>query len=296
MSLQPHSQSPSKALMVRPSHWIAAMTLCAAAAVAWPTVQDWSVRQAPTRVAMMDSSSQAFFSFDWGGLWDQVSSAISSWIGDMQGVKQAIVASKEKQDVALNQLTQAELNYEAALALAKASQDTVDKVASERIDACQVMEETKANQDSAKDASMEARANTAYTVSKTLHVPNSTKVLAQRLTGSFGDYCSPESLQRGHCPSGVVSPKNMPDADIQATSILGTQDSQSQTLSEDEHDAATRYVQWVTDPVPIDDLPVASEKTQVGKLYLTEKRKRAAIASAAQFSMNKIIASRWVRN
>ena len=296
MNAQQHSRPKSKGFLARPSYWMAAIALCAAVNIAAPTVKDWSVRYAPTHVATMSSSSQAFFEFDWGGLWDAISSSIASWFGEMKTAKEAAVAGFEKQDAAKQQIKQAEINSEAAKDIAEAQQNATDKVAGEQIDACQVMQFTEKNKEAKEDSNMEARAATAFNASNGVGTTSASKVIAERLADAFGDYCSPESLQRGRCPGGVASPKNMPDADIQATSILGTQDGQSQTFTPEEHEAAIKYVQWSTDPVPAEQLPVTLERTDAGKKYLLEMRRRQAITSAAQFSMNKAIAARWVKN
>ena len=275
---------------------MASLVLVGAMILMAPTIEDWKTRHAPSPVASLYSSTSAFFSFDWNSLWNAISGAITSWIGNLNSAHEAVVSAKEKQDAALKEMAQAKINSEAANQMSEAGQEAADMVASERIDACQVMAETAANTDSARDMQMEARANTAFNASSFVNVPSSTRIMAGRVASAFGDYCSPESLARGRCPGGAASPKNMPDADIQAGSMLGTNDSQSQTLSQDEHDAAQRYVQWVTNPTPYEDLPIAMEKTPAGQRYLLEKQRRAAVLSASQYSMNQIIASRWIKN
>lgn len=81
--------------------------------------------------------------------------------------------------------------------------------------------------------------------------------------------------------------KNMPNADIEAASLLG-----ERTYNPDQLEAARYFVRNVTDPIPLENLPKGWEKTDQGRAYLTGQYLRSAQMSIAQHSLAEMVAAR----
>lgn len=255
--------------------------------LAAPTLEDWVTRRTATEVAGYRSATPGF---DFSGFMSMLSGLISTWMDDLRVLQEGVVAAVEKQSGASQQLSQASINHKAASATAEAAQGGADLVSADLPDSCQFAQEKKIMVEAKQDKALHAKAMTAAKVQQGLSVTNVTAIQNDLLRTSFADYCSPESAERGRCAQ--ASPKSLPDADIQASSMLGTQVGDSETLSDDEYVAAQQYVKWSTQPLPPATLPIAAERTEAGARFLLEQRRNIAVMSSAQQSLNAIIASR----
>jgi hypothetical protein len=289
MTMKKTSQRALALVEKAPLLWIN-LTLVAllCAGLAKPLASDWlTQRSAASRGQVVSASGF----FDFSSFMNSLTGLIQSFAQGLDTFIEAPVSAYEKGSAAQKEQVQAGVNAQAAEQAQEAGAGAIDLVAADSPEACTIKRETMETVDAAHETSLLARAKTQYSARRSMYSPSSLGASKELLNASFDDYCSPESFARGNCKNGV-SPKNMPDADINAASIMGTSDGMSNKMSQDEIDAADKYVSWVTDPVPYENPPLALSKTPAGQRLSVEMRRRAAISSAAQFSLNRIIASR----
>ncbi len=263
------------------------LVLCAG--LAKPLANDWIDKH----IVMINPSQKTTVSgfFDFGGFMSSLNGLISTFSGFLNTFIEAPVAALEKKAAALKEIEQAGLNYKAATQSNDAAIGAVDLVIADTPEACTIKRETMETVAAANETGLIARARTQFTARRSMYTPSSLGASKELLNASFNEYCSPESFSRGNCKNGI-SPKSMPDADINANAIMGSSDGLSNKMSKDELDAASKYVDWVSDPVPYENPPLALLNTPAGQRIAVEMRRRAAISSAAQFALNKIIAAR----
>lgn len=256
-----------------------------------PTVESLIARHTASTVT---SHHSAISAFDFGGFISRLSGDINSWFLELVGRKNSVVAALEKSMGADKELEQSEINYKAAMEATKASQEAIDTHASVSPNACQILEHTSQIEEARDSQDLFAKAYSGVAAQSSVNNAKAGNTASELLETSMRDYCSPESFQRGRC--SAISPKNMPDADINATSLLSTQSGEGETMSDDEFAAAARYIEWATDPVPPEALPIAMEKTETGQRFVTEQRRRAALMSASQHSLAQILGARRIKN
>lgn len=230
------------------------------------------------------TSSSGFFDF----------AAVGAMFANMLAkFTEAPVSALEKRNAAIKELVQASLNHKAAGAATAAGQAAVDLVGNEAPTACSIKRENVEAKDVREGEGHLARALTQANTQRALNTSTggSSGQMRALLNSSYGDYCSPENLARGVC-SGGVSPKNMPDADVSAVTLMTSSDVLTNKMSKDEIDAAMKFVDWVTNPIPVEPLPVALQKTPAGLRLAIEMRHRQAVMSSSQYALNRILASR----
>jgi hypothetical protein len=283
---------PSKAIAAlkrAPLLWLnAALVVCLCAGLAQPLVSDWMVKRDMGQKHRVVAVSGFF---DFGSFLSSLSGMIQSFVLGLNTFIEAPVAELEKKSAALKEQAQTGLNVNAAKQADDAAIGAVDQVVADTPEACTIKKETMETVDAAHETGLLARARTQLTARRSMYTPSSQGAVKELLDASFNEYCSPESLARGSC-KGAVSPKNMPDGDINANSIMGTSEGLSNKLSQDEIDAAGKYINWVTNPVPVENPPLAVLNSPAGQRMSVEMRRRAAISSVAEFSLNRIIAAR----
>lgn len=268
---------------------VAAAVMCCALLL--PAAKDRLGLSAVARAAATPGGVVA--GFDFGSFIQDLVPRVRQFAQDATVFQDAITGAIEKATGSAKEASQAGVNYKAAKEAVEAARGAQDLTAMDLPDSCQIAAEKRENVKAQGDAAMQARAMTVLMVRQDA---------AQRgpergqglLRAANADYCSPEAAQRGRCTT--VSPKNMPDADINAATLLGTADGSTETLGADEYEAAQKYVSWATNPSPDPALPITTERSDRGVAYLVAQRRQLAIMSAAQYSMNMAIAARRARD
>lgn len=227
---------------------------------------------------------------DFGNFMSMLGNWLSSFRDSINPFVESTVAAVEKHSVVKKELKQSELNYDAALLASETGTGSIDQISNETSDACQFIDDSKQTVEAKQNEGMLARALTAAHSQRGLYISSSSVEAKRLLAGSMGAYCSEESYTRGLC-TGAVSVKGLPDADVQAVTIFDSSEA-SGTYNKEEYSAASKFVSWSTDPIPLENLPITIEKTSAGQNYLVEARRRQSILSSSQYALNRIVAAR----
>jgi hypothetical protein len=201
-----------------------------------------------------------------------------------------ISATVEKQTGAMKELTQAQLNYDAAMETAKATADAEDKYGNETeiVSMCDVAETSKTAAIAANSANINGKAMSAAYTRRDLYV-QSVEAAKQSVIKDHEKYCSTLDESRGRCskPAGITETQE--NADLNAGSLLAP--ANGSTYSDTESAAAQDFIRMVVNPIPPELLPKGVEQQPQGKAYMLATMVAAAQNSVAYNSLSQIWSS-----
>lgn len=122
--------------------------------------------------------------------------------------------------------------------------------------------------------------------SRTINTPSTSAAVAEIFKDHAGKYCSADDARMGRCSA---APADLQNADVRADNILGRS-----ALNQDQLDAAIKFCRNVVAPVPVQNIPVAWEKTAQGQAFVSGLLVQQARVSAAQNACVSAIAERMV--
>lgn len=201
-------------------------------------------------------------------------------------------AALDKEAAVNQELTRALQNYDASLFMNERARDAIDRYDTATPNACQTAITGSESITAAAASDNTAKSMTAMKTRIATDVFNSSAEAGQALRNHREHYCSQESEARGRCTRAHSG--ELQDADVDAKTILGAVS--GDTMDYEQYVAANRYIDMATNPVPDEVLPPALERTPAGQRYLIEQRVAAAQASAARYSLSKIVAQRRPKN
>lgn len=205
---------------------------------------------------------------------------------------ESIVGAIEKQIAGNKELTQAQLNYEAANSSRlrfQSAQDNFTSESSKSFQTCETIKNASVSVGSIGETKELVRHDGRVAAKRGLHTENSSVVARQVLTDYKNKYCSVEDVKRGFCET--AAPALMQGASWRASTLLTP--AAGETYTTDEADAAADYITMVTGPVPNEMLPKGTEK-KIGAAQMFNLTMMSAEAqmSIASHSLNQIRASR----
>lgn len=209
----------------------------------------------------------------------------------------SIVAAIEKSTGATKELTQAGLNYDAAIIAQQTSAEAYDNFLSDQAfindpnvgaNSCATIATTEAAASAATSSRLTGKAMTAARLRRDLYTSNSVGAVREATETYNTNFCSEEDVRRGRCSTAAAP--HMQAASLNAGSLLVPNG--GETYSAEEELAAREYIRMVTNAVPVQSLPIAMEKSEAGKRFILEQRAGAAINSMAMNSLDQIYAAR----
>lgn len=267
---------------------LAVLALCSVlvtGAIMAPTIQQAvSVRLMSLRMPgliLSDSAASAFAQL--------IIDFITRWMidGAFYGSTQTNIGVKEKAIVSKQETEQAEMNHQAAQDMTNVYAQAAESFTAQNEDrTCRIMRESKETQYSKLGAHMEAKALAVAEGNHFAEGRQETAVAREVLDRHNTKYCSQESITLGRCTTLSA----MPDADIQASTLLEGEG--SETFTPEQYEAARAFIRNATDPVPPEALPKGMENTAAGQRFLLESKSYAASMSLAQQALAKILAAR----
>ena len=210
----------------------------------------------------------------------------------MDSSTSAITATIEKQTAATKELTQAKMNYDAALKTSKAAAEAEDKFGNqaELANMCDTAATGQQAAIASNSAAINGKALSAALTRRKLHSPAPAIVAKQLIDEHNKDYCSDADQAYGRCSTANNIPKTQQNANLNAGSLLTP--SNGSTYSKEEAVAAQKFIVMTTDALPVQKLPPALEKTPQGGAYVLAQMVAAAQSSVAAHSLSQI----WAEN
>lgn len=208
----------------------------------------------------------------------------------MDSSSSEISATVEKQTGAMKELTQARLNYDAAVETSRASAEAEDKYGSqvEMESMCDVAGTGQAAAIAANSANINGKALSVAYTRRDLYIA-SAEVAKQNIIKDHEKYCSAVDDQRGRCTREPGADITQENADLNAGSLLAP--ANGSTYSDDESAAAQDFIRMVVNPIPPELLPRGLEKEPKGKEYILATMIAAAQNSVAYNSLSQIWSS-----
>lgn len=223
----------------------------------------------------------------------ETSTTITTAIGEsttkiiqaMKGSTESLVGSGEKSGAAERELTQGTINYTAALK----AQDTLAKAIenfgpqAQGFKTCELLSRAQEANSAGDGARSDAKLMTAAMGKRNAYTKNAAAAAKDVLDDYNNNYCTKTDAERGRCKE---APKLMQAASIRADVLLTP--AANRTYTKEESAAAEKFIINVTNPVPVEMLPVGMEKKPGGERFMIEQMNANAIMSVAQHSLAQI--------
>jgi hypothetical protein len=200
----------------------------------------------------------------------------------------AISATIEKQTGAMNELTQAKLNYDASAITARGAAEAEDRYGNqdEIANMCDAAGTGKNAASSSSNSNINGKALSASLTRRDMYTAN-TGVVMKDLLDNHKNYCSDEDAKQGRCKD--VVPRVEQNADLNAGSLLSP--ANGSTYSDKEAVAAKDFIIMATNPLPKGMIQQSFEKTPQGLAYILATMVTAAQNSVAHHSLTQIMSA-----
>ncbi|MGJ7523507.1 hypothetical protein ACSFA0_23705 [Variovorax sp. LT1P1] len=209
-----------------------------------------------------------------------------------QSSSESAVAAADKHLMGAKELTQAKLNYKAALASASRHQEALDKVSSDSAkgaQTCEIMDAASNASGASAETKVLAASLTTDAAQRGTSTESSEQAAADLLANYRERYCAVEDVQRGFCSTPAAP--SMQGAPLHASSLLLP--TANETYSTAESAAAEAFITMLTNPVPQVVLPKALDTNSVAaQRFNIALMSSQAELSVAAYSLNEIRASR----
>lgn len=195
-----------------------------------------------------------------------------------------------KQEAALSQLLQGQLNYGSILRTQDRAAIARNVYAGISQGSCDALQGGVYAGEATAETHLMAKGLTAARVAATADVANASTIVQARMTDINNSYCSNYAASIGRC---TKNSNNQQDADVNLGSLLVP--SSTDTLSNLEVKAASAYIDNVTVPISVEALPVGMDRTPQGAAMLHAQRQMQARLAMSQHSLSSMLAARQPR-
>ena len=208
-----------------------------------------------------------------------------------KGGAESILAAGEKVTAGKKELTQAKINYQAAVDANERymrAQDTYLSPSAQAFQSCEGLAAEQRGTASLANTDVSAKAMSRALVKDQLFVNSEAAIVRDRMGRYRELYCSEADVERGRCTNSA--PKAMQGAAIDAGTLLIP--SAGETYGVDEARAAADFVTMVTNPSPSEMLPRALESGRGGERFQIAQMVGQSRMSVATGALVQIMASR----
>lgn len=207
------------------------------------------------------------------------------------GGTSSLVGSNEKLLNGQKELAQGNLNYDATLRASEnfaKAQEQFTAPEAKAFKTCELMAQAQQTVSASDAARVNAKVMTVVLAKQNMYTSSSSVAAKAVMDNYKANYCSAEDVGRGRCPT--AAPPLMQGAPTRADVLLSP--ASNQTYSAEESVAASSFIKMVTNPVPVEQLPVALERAPGGERFVLEAMNAAAQMSVAQHSLEQIKAAK----